>query len=188
MKLAWEKLSERLEKVGYRWVTHKTYRMPDGTTGDFTTTGEGGQSAAVFAVTKSGKIVIARQYRPGPDKILDELPGGSVDRAETPEAAARRELLEETGYTTDGEILFVGHGYRDAYKNEIDNYYIAYDCYRAAKPQLEPTEFIETKEIEVDELLGNARAGKMSDAMGVLLAYDKLMEVRDGEKRTSESY
>ena len=181
MKLEWKKLSEQSEKIGYRWVTHKQFELPDGTTTVFSTFGKSDQNAAVLAITRSGKIVIARQYRPGPEKILDELPGGFVDDAEIPEAAARRELLEETGYTTDGAMICIGQACRDAYKNETDYYFIAYDCYRAADPRLDRTEFIEAVEIDIDMLLANARTGKMSDGIAVLLAYDTLMEVRDGK-------
>jgi ADP-ribose pyrophosphatase len=52
---------------------------------------------AVVARTADGRILLVRQHRPvvGHDSI--ELPSGHIDAGETPEAAARRELLEETG-------------------------------------------------------------------------------------------
>jgi len=56
---------------------------------------------AVVARTTDGRILLVRQHRPviGRDSI--ELPSGHVDTGETPEAAARRELLEETGAVAD---------------------------------------------------------------------------------------
>lgn len=179
MHIAWKKLSEKVEKVGYRTVLHKKFELPDGTNIDFTTIGDRSENAAVIALTQENRVVIARQYRPGPEKILDELPGGSVDDGETAEQAAKRELLEETGYTTDVELVFVGSGYRDAYKNEVDNYFMAFDCYQSGEQQLEATEFIEIREIPIEELLVNARLGKMSDGIGVLMAYDRLMEAQN---------
>ncbi len=178
MQLAWKKLSERIEKVGYRYVTYKTFEMPDGEQVEFTTIGRRTENAAVIAVTSEGKIVIARQYRPGPEAILDELPGGSVDDGETPNAAARRELMEETGYTTDGDFILIGTACRDAYKNAKDNYFIAYNCNRTTEPHTDATEFIEVVEVEIADLIENARTGKMTDGIAVLLAYDRLMEVQ----------
>lgn len=52
----------------------------------------------VIAVTDDNRVVLVRQYRHGSDEITLEIPGGIVDEGETPEEAARRELLEEAGY------------------------------------------------------------------------------------------
>jgi ADP-ribose pyrophosphatase len=51
------------------------------------------------AETSDNQIVLVKQYRAAVDKITTELPSGYVDPGEDPEAAARRELEEETGYT-----------------------------------------------------------------------------------------
>ena len=52
----------------------------------------------VVAITASNRVVLVRQYRHGSDEITLEIPGGIIDDGETPEHAARRELLEEAGY------------------------------------------------------------------------------------------
>ena len=53
---------------------------------------------SVVAVTPSQELVLVRQYRPVIDGETLELPSGHVDAGESPEEAARRELLEETGF------------------------------------------------------------------------------------------
>jgi ADP-ribose pyrophosphatase len=54
--------------------------------------------AAVVALTEEQRVIIVRQYRPAVEHHTLELPSGLVDAGETPLEAARRELLEETGY------------------------------------------------------------------------------------------
>ena len=52
----------------------------------------------MVAFTEDDQILFVRQYRHGAGEVLVELNAGVVDEAEKPEDAARRELLEETGY------------------------------------------------------------------------------------------
>jgi 8-oxo-dGTP pyrophosphatase MutT (NUDIX family) len=55
----------------------------------------------VVAVTGQNEVVLVEQYRHGTAHATLEIPGGMVDPGETPAEAARRELLEETGFVAD---------------------------------------------------------------------------------------
>ena len=59
------------------------------------------RTAAVIIIAKlrpSGRYILIRQFRPPTDSYILEFPAGLVDPGENPETAAKRELLEETGY------------------------------------------------------------------------------------------
>lgn len=60
---------------------------------------EHGESVAIVPVDAEGNVILVRQYRKAVGRTLLEVPAGSVEEGEDPEACARRELLEETGYT-----------------------------------------------------------------------------------------
>ncbi len=53
---------------------------------------------SVLAATTKGSLLLVRQFRPAVGNETLELPSGHVEKGELPEAAARRELAEETGY------------------------------------------------------------------------------------------
>ncbi|MBI5085831.1 MAG: NUDIX hydrolase [Acidobacteria bacterium] len=55
-------------------------------------------SAVMMPVDEKGRVLLVRQYRLPARRFLWELPAGRLDPGETPLKAARRELLEETGY------------------------------------------------------------------------------------------
>jgi ADP-ribose pyrophosphatase len=52
----------------------------------------------VVAVNDGGNLLLVRQFRPAVDAMTLEFPSGHVELGETPEQAARKELLEETGH------------------------------------------------------------------------------------------
>jgi ADP-ribose pyrophosphatase len=54
-------------------------------------------SVVLIPIDDQGKVVVIRQYRPSVDRLLWELPAGSLEPGETAEAAAVRECEEETG-------------------------------------------------------------------------------------------
>jgi ADP-ribose pyrophosphatase len=57
------------------------------------------RGSAVMMAVEEDRVLLVRQYRLPVDKTMWELPAGKVDEGETPFEAARRELIEETGYT-----------------------------------------------------------------------------------------
>ena len=162
-------------KVGWRTVVTKTFVMNDGKTATFDTFGKEDQEfVAVVGLTPENKAIIARQFRIGPEKIMDELPGGFVDAGEDLEAAARREFREETGYTT-GEMIYLGGYSKDAYLNATWHVFLAKDCIKTAEQELDAGEDIEIDLISIEALIDNAKNNNMSDGVAVFKAYDELI-------------
>lgn len=61
----------------------------------------------VIALTRSGQIILVKQYRPAVGTSCLEFPSGHVEKGEKPVAAAERELREETGYKVE-RLQFLG--------------------------------------------------------------------------------
>ena len=95
----WERLSsERLIETPYFALRSDRLRLPDGAVKDPYYVIERPDAAIVFPLTEEDDVVLVRQYRPAIEGIELGLPAGLVDEGEEPKKAARRELLEETGY------------------------------------------------------------------------------------------
>lgn len=179
MKL-WQRVEPTTtQKVGFRTIVEKTFTQPDGRQFSATTVNaEGLETVAVLALTPENKVIIARQFRAGPEIIMDELPGGFVDKGEDKTIAAARELLEETGYVP-GELKFLGTAHYEAYTNTDRQCFVALNCTPSGSgQQLDEHEFIEVDLISIEQLLKNAKTGIMTDLGPILMAYDLLTELQ----------
>ncbi len=168
-----------ITRVGWRTVVTKTFRMPDDQQLEFQIFNpEDTQNAGCVALTADKQVIVARQYRPGPEKIMDEIAGGGVETGEDPRVAAIRELREETGYRP-GKTVPLGVVYKDAYNNSTWHYYLCTDCELTAKgPRLENGEHVEVELLGIDDFIDNARQGRMTDTEAVFLAYDQLRKIQ----------
>jgi len=174
----WKKIRESVQKIGWREATEKIFIDPDGNEQSYVTWNRPGlEAAAVIALTKDNQVVIAQQFRQGPELIMDDMPGGLLDDNEDPAAAAKRELLEETGYWTDSPLEPLGFTYRDAYSNIKSYYFLAQNCYQKETPTRLNDEYVVIKLIDIPAFIENAKQGRMTDQAAVLMAYDRLKEI-----------
>ena len=124
---SWKEISRHtlLERYG-RGLEEVVFRLPDNREEAYVVKKER-PTAAIFALTKDRQVILVGQFRPGPEKVLYELPGGYVDRGEAPTVAARRELQEETGYVGTLKPLL---RFNDcAYSSRIRHCFLATSCH-----------------------------------------------------------
>lgn len=179
----WKRIgSKKSLSARYMKIDVVNYRLPDGKTKEFEVWDRRGvdKCAGVIALTPQNKVVIAEQYRVGQDEYMQDIPGGLVEEDESPETAVLRELFEETTYEADA-VEHLGKVYKDPYLRGEWHYFLATGCIQSSKPQqLERGEFVTIKLISIDELIHNSMNGRMTDVGAVLLAYPKLMEIKEG--------
>ena len=113
------------------------------------------------ALTRDGYVVVERQYRHGARRTALTLPSGMIEEGEEPVAAAKRELLEETGYVAeDWRCMgsFVMDGNRGC---GIAHLFSAAGAHQVAEPDPGGTEDLDVLLIEPEALMEAARGGEV---------------------------
>lgn len=169
----WKELRREniLFKYGRR-VDKVIFELPNGKEADFYLRDKDRRFAAVLALTKDNKIILAKQFRPGPKKIILELPGGIIEEKETPIEGAKREFLEESGYT--GDLEFVGESMVDAYSEAIKYNFVAKNCYKIQESSDTDKEITEVVLMDIEEFRKNLKTGQLSDIETAYFGLDYL--------------
>ena len=129
---------------------------------------EYGDWATILALTKDQEVVLVRQYRHGAQKVLLELPGGAMETEdENPMQAARRELLEETGYTGDTFIQVGCVSPNPANQTNLIYSFLVLNAEKVAIQNLDETEEIEVVLKPLNEVITMAKNGELFQSMQV---------------------
>lgn len=125
----------------------------------------------VIAITKDGSFVMERQYRHGLGVYSTELPCGVMEKGEDPLEAAKRELLEETGYSGGKWSKLMALSPNPGSMNNLSHCYLATGVEKTAEQSLDENEELEVmlmSESEVRSLLEN---GGICQALMVATLY-----------------
>ena len=121
----------------------------------------------VVAVTADGKIVMVEQYRFGVGELTIEPVGGTVDKGEDSLDAAKRELLEETGFA-GGHWRYLGSVQANpAIHNNRCHHWLVEGAEAVQAPAPDPGEAIRVHLMTLDEVKQAFASGAFAHSLGV---------------------
>ena len=149
------------------WMTLREdrVRLPSGHVLDEYHVAEYPDWAAALAVTEGGEAVLVEQYRHGVGRVSLELPAGAVDPGEDPAEAARRELLEETGYASGDWHRLGALAAEPGRHTNYGHLWVARGARRVAAPAPEAAEDLRVRLVLAADLPALVRSGRIVHAV-----------------------
>lgn len=180
--LEWKEISTE-HIVQDEWIDFRksAYRFPDGSVFEPFYSYSRRDYVVIVASDVDGKFLCVRQFRQGIKKVTTEFPAGGIERKDGKEygegndlsvenalLAAKRELLEETGYESDEwkHLLTVPSNATMA-----DNYahlYVARNCRRVSEQSLDETEFLNVMLLSAQEIEEMIEKGEFQQAIHIM--------------------
>lgn len=119
----------------------------------------------VIAVTQDGQLVFERQYRYAINRTCLEICAGIIEPNETPLEAAKRELLEETGYAGGEWTLLGEYAVDPSNMTEISYSFLAKDVIKVSGQKLDQTEELETLLLSKKEVIDALKRGDIVSSL-----------------------
>ena len=152
-------------------------KAPDGREGDFVGIESPDWIVALPWYRKDGVpyFIMEEQFRHGSESVTREFPAGLVEKGEEAIAAAKRELMEETGMT--GKFTELGNVCpNNAFMSNRQSFFLVTDIEKKAGQSLDPNETIDVIEVPVEEVIRDMGTGLydngiMMMAIGFFMRY-----------------
>ncbi len=159
----------------------KIVRHDDGTEWKREMVSYGASAAAVVAEYK-GSIVLVSQFRPAVEKTLLEIPAGKIEKGETPEMAAVRELEEEVGIIPV-RIREIAEFYSTPGFTDEKMYLFYADQFKKGNVHPDPGEVLNVKLLPVSQVDEYLLTKKIEDAKTYVgLLYWRMIKIKNEQR------
>jgi ADP-ribose pyrophosphatase len=140
-------------------------RLPDGTQSQRELVKHPG-AVALVALDESNDVLLVRQYRIAAEKVMLEIPAGTLDADEPPEVCAERELQEETGYRPNKLERIGGLYAAPGYTTEFIHLFLATNL-QESRLDMDDDEFIEVERVPLAEAVAMIERGEIIDGKSI---------------------
>jgi len=141
-------------------------------------------ASVVIPYLNDKRVLLIRQFRYPVNRVMIELPAGKIDPDESPENTIKRELEEETGYSSNNIIKLCMIHTCVGYSDELLHLFWAYDLKQCInKPDYD--EKIELLPMNINDAMEMIYSGKLTDAKSIIGLFwaDKIINNRQFSKR-----
>ncbi len=179
--LVWEEIStEHIVKDEWIDFRRSAFRFPDGRIFEPYYTYSRRNYVIIVPSDEEGNYLLVRQFRQGIRKVTIEFPAGGIERKDGKEyggeddlntedalAAAKRELLEETGYTSDEFVHLLTIPANATIADNYAHLYMAKNCRKVAGQSLDEMEFLNVEKYTAEEIEDMIAKGEFLQAMHI---------------------
>ena len=181
--LVWEEI--RTEHIVQdEWIDFRrsAYRFPDGSVFEPFYSYSRRDYVVIVASDTDGKYLCVRQFRQGIKEVTTEFPAGGIERTDGREyglksgpavsedalKAAKRELLEETGYVSDDWKYLLTVPSNATIADNYAHIFMAKNCLKSGEQNLDETEFLNVKKYSAAEIEEMISQGNFQQAIHIM--------------------